>query len=279
MKEAYYYSPEFEGKKEKIIREGASNLHLTADFDSTLSLPTTIDGESTSSFSIIRTSSLMSDEYREAAQALFAHYAPIERDHTLNVIEKVSLMQEWWTKHLSAMVQYGLSKQVIRDSVSVTIRALRTGFEELVELSDSKSIPFIIFSAGLGDVISELLDQKQVVHNSLHILSNRFDFDPVTGLALGYREPIIHSMNKNEVGLKSVPEVAELLKYPLNVIVLGDSLDDCYMADGVGYETVLKIGFLNHFSEERLEVYKKLYDVVLPHDAGLDVANNVLKLL
>jgi cytosolic 5'-nucleotidase 3 len=266
----YFVSPEFEKKREKIIKDGASRLHIIADFDSTLSLPATKEGQSTSSVSIIRKSIHMSQEYRNQAQELFEHYAPIEQDHTLSFEKRSVFMAEWWKKHLTIMVEYGLSRQVIKDSVTITIRALRDGFEELAAIANSKSIPFIIFSAGLGDVIYELLVQKNISRNSLQIISNRFDFDPNSGLAVRYREPIIYSMNKSEVGVRGVPEVAELLKHPVNAIVIGDSLDDYFMADGVGYEIILKVGFLNHFSEEKLEVYKKLYDIVLPHDAGLE---------
>jgi 5'-nucleotidase len=52
------------------------------------------------------------------------------------------------------------------------------------------------------------------------------------------------------------------------VVLVGDSEGDVTMADGLGADTVLKIGFLNiSTSHELVTRYAELFDVVLLDDA------------
>lgn len=68
------------------------------------------------------------------------------------------------------------------------------------------------------------------------------------------------------------------LRNKTNIILLGDSIGDLTMADGVpGVQNILKIGFLNDKVEERRERYMDSYDIVLEKDETLDVVNGLLQ--
>lgn len=55
---------------------------------------------------------------------------------------------------------------------------------------------------------------------------------------------MIHVLNKNEVAIKNT-DYYNLIRERSNVILLGDSLGDAKMADGIDHaENVLKIGFI-----------------------------------
>lgn len=64
-----------------------------------------------------------------------------------------------------------------------------------------------------------------------------------------------------------------------NAVLMGDSLGDCSMADGApgisppptGPSTLLRIGFLDHDVEQRLESYVENFDMVLVDDQTMDV--------
>lgn len=64
------------------------------------------------------------------------------------------------------------------------------------------------------------------------------------GVIQGFKGPLIHVLNKNEFALKNT-KYYDLIKNRNNVILLGDSLGDARMADGMAHANhVLKIGFI-----------------------------------
>ena len=65
------------------------------------------------------------------------------------------------------------------------------------------------------------------------------------GLLKAFKGELIHIYNKREGALLNTGHFEELRTRP-NVLLLGDSLGDLTMADGVqDMENILKIGFLN----------------------------------
>lgn len=65
------------------------------------------------------------------------------------------------------------------------------------------------------------------------------------GVLKGFKGELIHVYNKHDGALRNT-EYFKQLKDNGNIILLGDSLGDLTMADGVpSVENILKIGFLN----------------------------------
>ena len=67
-----------------------------------------------------------------------------------------------------------------------------------------------------------------------------------------------------------------------NMILMGDSIGDRTMCDGVSEDTtIIKVGFLNDHVEEKLELYKGAFDMVLVNDASmaavLEIVEEALK--
>ena len=60
-------------------------------------------------------------------------------------------------------------------------------------------------------------------------------------------------------------------------ILLGDSLGDVGMAEGLDYKNIIKIGFYNDPAEGSIEQFKKVYDVVLTGDQDFSFVNNLLE--
>lgn len=68
---------------------------------------------------------------------------------------------------------------------------------------------------------------------------------PKQGILKAFKGELIHIYNKSEEALLNTGRFQELRTRP-NVVLLGDSLGDLTMADGVqDMENILKIGFLN----------------------------------
>lgn len=65
------------------------------------------------------------------------------------------------------------------------------------------------------------------------------------GILKGFKGELIHVYNKHDGALRNSEYFKQIKEYS-NIILLGDSLGDLSMADGVNNaENILKIGFLN----------------------------------
>eukprot|EP00064_Thunnus_orientalis_P019162 superscaffoldBa00004672_g19276 len=100
---------------------------------------------------------------------------------------------------------------------------------------------------------------------------------PLMGVLRAFKGQLIHTFNKREGALSHAARLTELQGRP-NVLLLGDSLGDLTMADGVSEpENILTIGFLNDQVEERKETYVNSFDIVLVKDETMDVPNSILR--
>ncbi|RZC78502.1 hypothetical protein C5167_002697 [Papaver somniferum] len=145
-----------------------------------------------------------------------------------------------------------------------------------------KGVPVLIFSAGLADIIEEVLRQK--LHRSfknVKVVANRMEFDQ-SGRLTSFKGKTIHVMNKNEHALDMAepihdhlgdtdgpPEDTAAVKKRTNVLLLGDHIGDLRMSDGLNYENRISVGFLNDNIEKSLDSYKKAYDVLYLNDASM----------
>lgn len=56
-----------------------------------------------------------------------------------------------------------------------------------------------------------------------------------------------------------------------NILLLGDSLGDANIADGLDFteDEIVRIGFLNSGAGEKLDLYMQRFDIVLTNDSSL----------
>jgi len=266
---------EFKLKKAKFIAQGANSIQVVTDFDKTLTTAFCKGKKNNSTISQIRHNNFLGDDYTTKTYSLFDKYYPIENDSTLSVEEKIPYMEEWWTKHLTILVEYGLNTKVIDKVINIQSKYLRKGYKKFFKTLSSKNIPVLILSSGLGDVIEGVLKKKKSLTKNIHVISNFFEFDK-TGKATGYKGKIIHVLNKDESQIINTPHF-EKITQRRNVILIGDSLGDLKMVAKIPYDEILKIGFLVNNVDAQLEEYKKNFDVVLLGDGSLDYVNELLK--
>ena len=263
--------------KIRIQKEGINKLHILADFDRTLT-KVFVDGRRISGItSILRNENYLNEEYSKKAQALFDKYHPFEINPNISSYEKKKYMKEWWMSHFKLMIKSKLNINNIKKVVDSGIITLREGILEFFNLLHKNNIPIIIFSSsGLGkESISRYLGKQGILYKNVYIISNEFEWDK-DGYAIKIKEPIIHTLNKDEMVLKDFP-FFKVIKNRKNVLLLGDSLDDTKMITGFDYNALIKIGFLNENIEENLEHYKKVYDVVILNDGDMNFINDLLK--
>ncbi|XP_072417305.1 kelch-like protein 11 isoform X4 [Chiloscyllium punctatum] len=255
---------------------GVSKLQVITDFDMTLTRFAKNSKKRITCYSIIQDSTLISDECKIKMNELLNFYYPIEIDHSRSIEEKFPLMIEWWTKVHELLVEQKIEKSKLAKTVKESGAELRDGFGIFFGELHKHGVPVLIFSAGVGDVLEEIIRQFDVYHQNITVVSNFMDFDE-NGILKGFKGEIIHVYNKREGALRNTKHLQQLRSHS-NVILLGDSLGDPNMADGVqNQENILKIGFLNDKVDQLLNKYLALYDIVLVNDETLDVANGILK--
>ncbi|XP_012658578.1 7-methylguanosine phosphate-specific 5'-nucleotidase isoform X2 [Otolemur garnettii] len=259
------------GRVQEIVgalrRGGGDRLQVISDFDMTLSR---------FAYNGKRCPSSHSKSWMFQLMELLHHYYPIEIDPHRTIKEKLPHMVEWWTKAHNLLCQQKIQKFQIAQVVRESSAMLREGYKTFFNTLYQNNIPLFIFSAGIGDILEEIIRQMKVFHPNIHIVSNYMDFNE-DGFLQGFKGQLIHTYNKNSSVCEN-SSYFQQLQGKTNIILLGDSMGDLTMADGVpGVQNILKIGFLNDKVEERRERYMDSYDIVLEKDETLDVVNGLLQ--
>ncbi|XP_055512898.1 cytosolic 5'-nucleotidase 3-like isoform X2 [Leucoraja erinacea] len=255
---------------------GASKLQIVTDFDMTLTRFAHNGKRIPTCHTIIDNNKLISDECSKKLKDLVNIYYPIEIDASRSIEEKLPLMIEWWTQTHGLLVQQRIRKDKLAEIVQESGVVLREGYQTFFDELLKSNIPVFIFSAGVGDILEEIIRQVNVYYQNVTVVSNFMDFDE-KGCLRGFKGELIHIYNKGEGVLRNTDYFQQLSDYT-NVILLGDSLGDLDMACGVqNMENILKIGFLNHTVDQFLDKYLAYFDIVLVEDETLEVANGILR--
>ncbi|NP_001082544.1 cytosolic 5'-nucleotidase III-like protein A [Xenopus laevis] len=268
-----------EGLQDKITRiqrGGQEKLQIISDFDMTLSRFSRNGERCPTCYNIIDNSNIISDEGRKKLKCLFDIYYPLEIDPKKSIEEKYPLMVEWWSKAHDLFYEQRIQKDRLAQVVKEPQATLRDGYDLFFNNLYQREIPLFIFSAGIGDVLEEIIRQAGVFHPNTKVVSNYMDFDD-NGILTGFKGDLIHTYNKNSSVLKDTEYFKEI-SHRTNILLLGDTLGDLTMADGVStVENIIKIGFLNDKVEELTEQFLQSYDIVLLRDETLDVVNGILQ--
>uniref|UniRef100_A0A3Q2D611 5'-nucleotidase n=1 Tax=Cyprinodon variegatus TaxID=28743 RepID=A0A3Q2D611_CYPVA len=263
---------------QSMSKAGINTLQVISDFDMTLTRFSYNGKRCPTCHNILDNSKAISDECRQELDHLLKTYYPIEIDTSKPVSEKLPLMVEWWTKAHDLLVEQRIKKDELAEAVRESDAMLREGYELFFDRLHEHGIPLLIFSAGIGDILEEVIRQANVFHSNVKVISNYMDFDE-SGRLKAFKGELIHIYNKREGALLNTGHFEELRSRP-NVLLMGDSLGDLNMADGVqDMKYILKIGYLNDKVEERKQSYLDSYDIVLVNDESLEVPNAVLHYL
>lgn len=265
---------EFHRKLSSFITGGIENLHIISDFDRTLTNPV-VDGKRVpSALALIRMGNYLSENYSKKAEELFKKFHPIEIDKNISPELKNEMMEKWWNSQLSLAIEERMNKKVVKRVVEDNLNILRKKASHLFDISYYHNVPFLIFSAGVGDIIENFLKEKNKYYKSIYVHSNFYKYG-FGGLVKGYKSNIIHTFNKKASTFQNKHYFSKI-ENKKNVILMGDSIGDVTMAEGIDFSNILKIGFLNEKINENLDEYKNKFDVVLVDTDSMDFAHRVV---
>jgi 5'-nucleotidase len=263
-------------KLDLIKKDGINHLHVVSDFDKTLNKEYTKTGKFKSAISLIRDGGYLEDNYPQKSYALYDKYHLIEIDILIPFEEKKEKMKEWWEKHIKLISESKMNKNIVLEIIIKSNMELRERVDIFLKFLFDKKIPLLIFSSGIGDFIISVLNKENLLFSNIEIVSNFFDWDQNGYAKPNYKDKIIHIFNKNEFELKNNPYYNQI-KERKNVIVIGDSLEDVKMVDGLNNKVILSIGFLNSDIEHKLEIYKNTFDIVIVNDGSFLQVIDLLK--
>jgi len=274
-----------------IISGGNKNLQVVLDFDYTLSRVHKNGERLDCSWGVMENSKILPASYTKQTNDLRSKYLPIEQDASMTAEEKTPYMIEWYTKANQLLSECGTVKRhMFQGMIKSSNVELREGTEHMMNHLLKNTVPVLVLSAGLGDLVEEILQYYKVYHSNVKVVSNFLNYDE-EGNIIGLAGDVIHVFNKSEKSLKPVErtnghvenkELIDEFHHRGNVLLMGDSLGDPCMADGIeNPSAVLKIGFLNHDIKTdqeviRLKKYMEAYDLVLVDDQTTEVFNMIL---
>lgn len=263
-------------KKERILSDGPESVFVVSDFDRTLTKYYSDTNKVLSLIQILREGGFLGEEYTQKARGLFEKYHPYEIDPTLTFEERDKYMHEWWSNHNKLLVKFGLTTKIVEEVVRSRKVGFRDGALDFFEMLNIKNIPLIIISAsGLGFAIDDYLIKNNVFFKNTKIITNCFEFDK-NGRAVCAVEPVITTTNKYLAVKNHMKELKEINGSKKNIILLGDNYEDEKMANGFIQEDIIKFGFLNEKVDERLEDYKRAFDVIVLNDGKMDFVNEFI---
>jgi len=295
-------------KLEAIIRGGPSKLAIVSDWDRTIT-----KGTSLSSHGVVDRISGLRTGCSDTMKANTKKYLPIEQDPDLTIEQKLPHMRDWYRLNHNAFVDCGITRGMLQNATRTLIGEgdgtlqVRSGATHTMSLASWLGIPFIIFSAGLTDVIEMALGAElhtnqdwrnttpvssvinrgnfsgtspnTTIDNSLNIVSNKMQWstDDRNGVLTGFSEPLIHMFNKDQ---SQVPAHLQPVVSRPHVLLLGDGLGDAAMIDGNREPPahVLRVGFLNYQDPEPyIDKYTTAFDIVLLGDRSMAPINDIIR--
>lgn len=254
----------------------SSQLKFIFDFDQTITKYKHENQRCYTTYEVLR--ELLPEMCKAEAHELYTKYGSLESS-LLYEKQKEKLTQTWYEQVMELYVKYGVTKEVLTQSVEKSIKdgtlILREGINEIFEFCRDKEIPIIIFSAGICDVIEEFLDKLNLLHDNVLIVANKIiwnDQDRINS----FQTPILHNMNKRFTWIienrYSFEEFDPEYKFTerSNLILIGDSMNDYLMFDGLKKCNIYSIGLCNKSIDlEVIEQYHKSYYQVIMYDGSL----------
>ncbi|XP_059353116.1 cytosolic 5'-nucleotidase 3-like [Daphnia carinata] len=268
-------------KIQHLIKGKTEKLQVIADFDFTLTKFHIGGQKSLSTYGVMESYSSWPREFKEAIHILKSNYYEIDNDPLKSIGEKIPLLLVLLREAFGIMQCSGLQESNFKFMVEENSLQLREGVLDFFEELHKSSVPFLIMSAGLGNIILQVLKKHGLLKRNLKIVANHVKYrHDATEIVDEVAGRLVHPYDKGDISLCLSDSYFKNLSHCKNIILLGDSLGDLDMSCGAtSANTILSIGFLNEKIEESLESYMEHYDIVLTDDQTFDIPNYLIKLV
>ena len=224
---------------------------IVADFDGTL-----IEKGQGKTNSFMAFFDTLSAPGKVFSEQIYTEYAHKEFDETIPLPIRNQLMAEWWIKEFEGYILHKSTKQDVLDTAQRPDLKFRDGASDLFDFARESSIPILIFTAGLADIIEMKLEKESLLSDNVRIVGNRFVFDD-DGLIIDYVRPIVYVGNKHLIA-----QTWDAKVHADTAFLLGDHPTDVQMCEDANHGKVIRFGFLNGKSNDNgaYDAYDYLYE-------------------
>lgn len=254
-------------EKMKRVSLTKTNYAVLIDFDKTM---TTMDSDD--SWTVIQNPNFLNPDLSIRSNKLAKKYCPIEMDYHMPKEEKFSHMVDWYTQVLDLYYEYGLTKDTLSSCVKSGNLTLRSGLTDFLFSLYQAHVPVVILSAGIGNVIREVLALHNCLYDNIYIMSNFLTFEK--NRLLPFSSPIIHTCNKTLSALPTT--VTQKLNQKEYFLLFGDFIEDIHMVPKEDLRKTLSFGFLEKKVTENLRQYQNSFDIVLTDNTSFYEVQDML---
>jgi cytosolic 5'-nucleotidase 3 len=244
------------------------NLLVISDFDRTLTKKYIDDKKASICSTIVEDSQILGDSYSADADKIRNKYRKIMTT-TQTEYQREQVFSEWWRDQANLLIKYNATKETLRDATASNGLVLTPGTKELLTWLNINSVPLVIMSGGIEEIIENVLKINNVFTDNISIEANRFKFDK-SGKIIDYYEPVKNVINKHKHIKDSIRRIIESKS---TYILIGDLPEDTYCSQILSGQVIRKFGLL-HGHEATLEMTQS-YDYLIPNCDLFPVLNYI----
>lgn len=253
--------------KLKTINLTNKNFFVVMDFDETI---TTANNKN--SWLILENPNFINPNLQKESSKLIEKYYPYELDYSLDNDTKSIYLKEWYYKNMDLFYKFKLTNDILINCIKSANIIFRDGFKSFFYNLYINNIPVVIMSAGIGNVIVEILKYNNCLYDNVCIVSNFIKFK--NNEMLPFNDEIIHSSNKNINLLPS--NFLNKIKNKKHILLFGNLIEDLNMVNKEDLNRTISFGFLEKNVDKNMELYKNSYDVVLTDNSSFYDVEKIL---
>ncbi|CAJ1417447.1 unnamed protein product [Effrenium voratum] len=240
----------------KLRKGGKEQIQVIMDFDHTMTCFRRMDGTNMpQSHCSIEHLSLMPDAFREG-------YGQLWEEQKRELAAGIWPWEMWWKRSHELMVEHGFRREWVEVAVKESGMHCRQRTLEFLKLVQANGIPVLVVSAGLREVIVEVLRQSDIDMSLVQIFANEMVFDEKGALA-----SVSHAVtpdSKRDTGIMHAAYFEEVKRK--HAVVMGDNLADCSVIEKVpGIDAFLRVGFYN-IARGKWEEFEECFDLLLSNE-------------
>ena len=248
-------------KKLDEIKLNKDNFYILIDFDRTIT-----SGDSFSAWRILYYSGLLGDNFKKEYDRIHDITKP---DKNTSIEFKNISYENRFKQFMKLLENCNYSEDINRQAVCETKIILRNGAKEFFKMMNELSIPVIVLSASIGNVIKDYLKINDCYYDNISIYSNYYDYS-------SHKNHICNVTPYNKDKILFSNKTNDLIKNRKYILLLGDLIADINMVLHEKLENTITVGFLDKNIEKNLEEYNSNFDIVLTNNSSFEDVINLI---